>query len=324
MSAHAWHVSGPREVALLPVEVSPPGAGTVQVRTEVSALSAGTERLLFRDEVEPEVSLDAAFSASKSRFPLRTGYSAVGKVTALGAGVGAEWLGARVFAFRPHQDVWTAGVDEVLRIPDEVPAERAALLANLETAVSLVMDGAPVLGESVAVLGLGIVGQAVAAILSRVGLGAVLAQDARADRLELAARAWNVTSRASAGAADLVFELTGQPEALPQALALARREGRVIVGSWYGTRSAPLTFGTQVHRGRQTVVFSQVSELASGLTGRFTKERRFGVALDWLKKLPLEQVITHRVPFAEGAQAWQLLDTAPPGCLQIVLTYPGV
>jgi NADPH:quinone reductase-like Zn-dependent oxidoreductase len=324
MSARAWHVTGKRTVALLPVEHTVPGAGEMQVRTEVSALSAGTERLLFRDEVEGEVALDAAFASSTSRFPLRTGYSAVGRVTALGAGVDAGWLGARVFAFRAHQDVWNARVDEVLRVPDDVPAERAALLANLETAVSLVMDGAPLLGESVAVVGLGVVGQFVTAILSRVGLGPVLTDDARGDRLELAARAWNAKDRATDGEADLVFELTGQPEALPKALALARREGRVVVGSWYGTRSAPLSFGTQVHRGRQTVLFSQVAELASGLTGRFTKERRFGIALDWLRKLPLEQIVTHRIPFTEGERAWALLDTSPEGCLQIVLTYRGV
>lgn len=324
MKSRAWHVTGKRAVALLPVEVAAPGEGEVQVRTEVSALSAGTERLLFRDEVEAEVALDAAFASSTSRFPLRTGYSAVGTVTALGSGVDAGWLGARVFAFRAHQEVWNARVDEVIRVPDDVPAERAALLANLETAVSLVMDGAPLLGESVAVVGLGVVGQLVTAILSRVGLGAVLTDDARSDRLDLASRAWSVKDHATEGAADLVFELTGHPEALPKALALARREGRVVVGSWYGTRSALLSFGTQVHRGRQTVLFSQVSELASGLTGRFTKDRRFGITLDWLRKLPLEQIVTHRVPFTEGERAWALLDTSPPGCLQIVLTYPGV
>jgi alcohol dehydrogenase len=72
MSARAWHVTGKRTVALLPVEHTVPGAGEMQVRTEVSALSAGTERLLFRDEVEGEVALDAAFASSTSRFPLRT------------------------------------------------------------------------------------------------------------------------------------------------------------------------------------------------------------------------------------------------------------
>ncbi|MBL9037265.1 MAG: hypothetical protein JNG84_02000, partial [Archangium sp.] len=155
------------------------------------------------------------------------------------------------------------------------------------------------------------------------GLGAVTYLDPRADRLASARALCGIPSASpSEDGVDLAYELSGRPEVLETALSLCRREGRVVVGSWYGSRAAPIHFGTRAHRRHQSIHFSNVSTISSALAGRFDKARRMAVAMSWLQRLPLEPLVTHRVPIARCAEAFAVLDESPPGCLQVVLTYP--
>jgi threonine dehydrogenase-like Zn-dependent dehydrogenase len=123
------------------------------------------------------------------------------------------------------------------------------------------------------------------------------------------------------GSCDLVYELTGNPAALEVALALARYEGRVVIGSWYGNRRTPLDFGTRAHRNRNTLLFSQVSRIDSRLQGRFDKARRMEVACAWLSRLALENLVTHRFAFSEVGEAYRLVDEGSDRCQQVLLTY---
>ncbi|MGV3621759.1 MAG: zinc-dependent alcohol dehydrogenase [Archangium sp.] len=297
-------VSAPGEVAIEDVDVAAPAEGELLIRTEVSALSAGTERLVASG------SLDDSFGERRGL----TGYCSVGVVEA-GA---PSWLGARVFAFHPHQSRFIARSEDVIRLPHGMSPETATLLANTETAVSLVMDAAPVLGEVSAVVGLGIVGQLVLAIASRLQLGPVHGIDVRDDRIERARRVSPSALFTSVRDADLVYEVSGSTKALEFAFELVRREGRIVAGSWY---DGAVTLGARAHRNRNAVKFSQVSTIDSALSGRFDKRRRMNVALDWLSRIPASELITHRIPFAEAPRAWELLARPPQGCLQILLTH---
>jgi threonine dehydrogenase-like Zn-dependent dehydrogenase len=121
--------------------------------------------------------------------------------------------------------------------------------------------------------------------------------------------------------ADLVYELSGDPAALDLALAAAGREGRVIVGSWYGSKRAPVDLGGAFHRGRVTISSSQVSRLAPGLSARWDRERRFAAAWRALAALDARPLITHRLPFTEAQQAYELLDRSPAEALQVLLVH---
>ncbi|PZR17441.1 MAG: oxidoreductase [Archangium gephyra] len=296
-------IVAPGRVELVDVDVPALNDGEVLVRTEVSALSAGTERLVSNGAV------DASFAAQN-----RPGYCSVGVVEAGEPSL----LGARVFAFHPHQSRFVARAADVIRLPEGMSAEVATLLANTETAVSLVMDAAPVLGEVSAVVGLGIVGQLVLAIASRLQSGPVHGVDLRADRIEVARRVSPSALFTTASDVDLLYEVSGSTKALEAAFGLVRREGRIVAGSWY---DGAVTLGARAHRNRNTVKFSQVSTIDSSLSGRFDKRRRMSVALDWLSKIPASELITHRIPFAEAPRAWELLARPPQGCLQILLTH---
>ncbi|MBX7114308.1 MAG: zinc-binding alcohol dehydrogenase [Myxococcaceae bacterium] len=320
----------PFDLQLAPVPVSSLGEHDVRVQTELSAISAGTEMLFYRGLVEQGAAVDATFEAHRHAltYPLCYGYSNVGRVVQLGGAVAKTLLGKRVFAFQPHQQEYVSPVSQVVVLPEGLSAEDACPLANVETAVSLLMDGAPVWGERVAIIGQGVLGTWVAGMLAQAGFCDVAVVEQSASRLALSRPMY--TSKVSVfspkGAAppaefDLVYELTGNPEALPLALGLCRREGRVVVGSWYGSKTASLALGTQVHRNRNTVLFSQVSHIDSKLAARFDKARRMAVAVSWLKRLPGPALITQRVPFAEAARAYELIDKQSDACLQVVLTY---
>jgi 2-desacetyl-2-hydroxyethyl bacteriochlorophyllide A dehydrogenase len=325
--------AAPRRVEIVDEAAPTPPAGHVLVRTRVSAVSAGTELLVYRGELPAGRPLDEslpALAGARFAYPARYGYAAVGDVAAVGEGVPAVWQGRRVFAFHPHASAFVAPVAEVLEVPAGLDAERAALFASMETAVNLVLDAAPRLGERVAVLGQGVIGLLATALLARFPLGALVVVDAHAARARRG-RALGATAavgdvadaRAALGAdgADVTLELTGNPAALDAAIALTGREGRVVVGSFYGDKRATVDLGAHFHRGRLTLASSQVSHLPPALAGRWDRARRRDVAWDALARLDAAALVTHRFALGRAAEAYARLDAAPADTLQVLLTY---
>jgi 2-desacetyl-2-hydroxyethyl bacteriochlorophyllide A dehydrogenase len=324
--------AGPRRVEIVEEELAPPPAGHVLVRTRVSAISAGTELLVYRGELPTDRPLDESLPAlggAPFAYPARYGYAAVGEVAAVGAGVLPARLGRRVFALAPHASAFVASEADVFEVPDGLDAERAALFASMETAVNLVLDGAPRLGERVAVLGQGVVGLLTTSLLARFPLEALVVVErvaARAARARALGGGVAVADLAEArgaleGGADLTFELTGDPLALDAALALTGREGRVVVGSFYGTKRAPVDLGAHFHRGRLTIASSQVSALPPALAARWDRARRRAVAWDALARLDAAALVSHRFALGRAAEAYARLDAGPVEALQMLLTY---
>jgi threonine dehydrogenase-like Zn-dependent dehydrogenase len=123
------------------------------------------------------------------------------------------------------------------------------------------------------------------------------------------------------GGADLVYEVSGTPAALDLAVNAAGFSARIVIGSWYGSKRAPVDLGGRFHRGRMHLISSQVSRLAPEFTGLWTKERRFQWALRMLTEKPPLNLITHRFPISKAAEAYALLDEHPEQTIQVMLTY---
>lgn len=338
MKRRSVYFAAPREAVVVTEDAPSPAPGEVLVQTLVSAISPGTEMLFYRGQLPAGVAVDTSIAslAGGLRYPLKYGYACVGRITDLGDGVPDGWRGRLVFAFHPHESHFCAPVAGLLPLPPGMEAERAALLPNAETAVNLVMDGAPLVGERVVVFGLGIVGLLTTALLAQFPLAALYAVDPLALRRELAqalgaAQTFAPTETEALSAAlaesrdaDLIFELSGQPAALEQAVLAAGFGGRIVVGSWYGNKRANLDLGEHFHRNRIQIISSQVSSISPHLTGRWTKERRMGSAWRFLDGLPLEKLITHRFPVEEATAAYALIDQHPEETTQVVLTYSPI
>ena len=332
---------GPQQTAVCEENFSGPGSGQVLVRTRMSAISSGTEMLAYGGHVPQNMALDANIASLQGSFsfPFKYGYACVGIVEEIGAGVDAGWLGRSVFSFHPHESAFTATTEELIPIAEDVPLDNAIFLANMETAVNFLLDGRPLMGESVGVFGLGIVGLLTTALLARFPLAALVTFDRyparRAAALELGAAASFdpaaenaieqatelMKARSGAEGADLVYEISGSPRALDQAIALAGFDARVVIGSWYGDKPVELDLGGRFHRSRIRLLSSQVSTVTPELGGRWSKARRLQAAWDALRAVNPARWITHRFPLSEAPAAYQLLAERPQDAIQVVLEY---
>lgn len=334
MNGQSLLFSAPFQVSLCEERFPAPGPGQALVCTRLSAISSGTEMLVYRGQFPPDLPLDAGLPALGGVFsyPVRYGYASAGEVVELGPGVEREWQGRRVFSFQPHASHFLAPVEELLPLPDALSFEEAVFLPNMETAVTLVLDGQPLLGERVLVFGQGVVGLLATALLARFPLAELVTLDRfplrREASLALGASASlepedlsQELGRRMPQGADLSFEVSGAPEALDQAIAATGFAGRVVIGSWYGTKPACLDLGGSFHRSRMRLISSQVSSLDPGLSGRWTKARRLETVWEMLARVEPSSFITHRFPLERAAEAYRLLDENPEEALQVVLTY---
>jgi 2-desacetyl-2-hydroxyethyl bacteriochlorophyllide A dehydrogenase len=336
---HTLFFTAPRQIEIREEPIPEPRDDEVLVETLCSAISAGTESLVYRGDF-PQLKDAHDSLSSELKYPLAYGYACVGRVMEIGKLVDREWENRLVFAFQPHTSSFIIHPSSLIPVPQSLSPESACFLPNMETAVNLVQDGAPILGERVLVLGQGVVGLLVASLLAEFPLECLVT----ADRYELRRNACQVSgskfqvpsfasldpdasdfcSRLSGyaqGGFDLVYELSGNPSALNDAIAATRFSGRVVIGSWYGAKRAPIDLGGAFHRSRIKLISSQVSTVAPELSARWDKSRRFGVAWDALARIQPERWITHRVPLGRAAEAYRLLDENPQETIQVLLTY---
>ncbi|KTG10139.1 oxidoreductase [Haloprofundus marisrubri] len=346
MPARSVTFTAPYEVRVTESEIPMPDDDEVLVETEHSAISPGTELLIYRGEAPTELKADEAIAALDGSldYPLRYGYAAVGTVTAAGDAVDDEWVGRRVFAFHPHESHFCATPADLHPVPDDCSAAAATLLPNVETAVNFAMDGRPMVGERVVVFGQGLVGLLTTAVLSSFPLAELVTVDGIADRRQLSQEFGADESVApeevgdrfdpsgplegetrgyADDGADLTFELSGNPAALDAAVAATGYDGRVVVGSWYGTKPATLDLGGRFHRSRIRLQNSQVSTLDPSLRGRWNSDRRLDVAWDRLAELDAERLLSHRVSVDDAERAYELLDSRSATSVGVLFTYGG-
>jgi len=302
----------------------------VLVKTICSAISAGTEMLVYRGQF-PHLANAHDNVSSDLDYPLAYGYACVGVVKEIGKEVNSEWLNKVVFAFHPHASHFISKIESLFPIPDFLSSDSACFLPNMETAVNLVQDGAPILGERVLVLGQGVVGLLTASLLREFPLESLVT----VDNYELRRKALQVESKklevkslttfdlkpSSFDPFDLTFELSGSPSALNDAIALTAFSGRIVIGSWYGQKRAEIDLGGAFHRSRIKLISSQVSTISPELSGRWDKSRRFDVAWKALERIKPEKWITHRFSLSDAEKAYRLLDENPQETIQVVFDY---
>ena len=336
MNRHSLYFTGPSAAAIRPTSVEV-ADDEVLVETRVSGISAGTELLIYRGDAPTDLPADETLEALDGdlSFPVRYGYAAVGDVVDAGSEIDDEWVGRTVFGFTPHETHFSLPPERLLTVPESVAPEAMATFPSVETATSLVLDGRPRVGEEVVVFGAGVVGLCTIGVLSSFPLGRLVAVEPIESRRERAREMGAdvavapgrldgvLDTDADRDGADLVYELSGTPTALDDAVAAAGYDGRVIVGSWYGDKPATLDLGSTFHRDRISIESSQVSTLAPETRGRWDKRRRAETALERLREIDAADLVTHRVPFTDAPEAYRLLDERDDDVLQVLLTYPN-
>jgi threonine dehydrogenase-like Zn-dependent dehydrogenase len=313
--ARALFHTGPRRVEIRELPAPRPADGEVLVRTLRSGISGGTERLVYRGEVPADLALDDTIGALGGTFsyPFAYGYACVGEV--------AE-SGQRVFAFHPHQDVFTARPADLIQLPAIDPAS-ATLFPLVETALQVTLDAGTGYRDRVIVLGAGVLGLLTAVLLERSGWRPLLAEP----------QAWRREMASSLGAAaaapeeltdqqvPLVIDASGNPDAPAMALNMLAHEGTLLIASWFGVKPVVLPLGGAFHRRRLSIRSTQVSTMPARLSATWTLARRRREAVDLLTGLPLAQLCTHVFAFGHAADAFRAVDQGVTGLMHAVLDY---
>ncbi|HUV08270.1 MAG TPA: zinc-binding alcohol dehydrogenase [Spirochaetia bacterium] len=321
--ARAIYFTAPGSIEMRQEEIYP-ASGSILVESRLIGISHGTEMLFFRGELPLGLDMDAAIEALRGKvsYPVKYGYMNTG-VTETG-----RW----VFAFYPHQDRFYVQEADTVPLPEGMNYEDAVFLANMETAVRIVQDAAPVLGDRILVVGQGVVGLLVAEILQRSHGGRIVTVEPYPKRREASQQTGCVSlSPAEPRIEDRIRELTdgrgvdvainvsSSAQGLQLAIDSLAFSGKVVEASWYGDRSVALSLGSAFHRKRLKIVSSQVSTLAPELAGRWTKERGIRFSLDLVGEICPSKYITHRFPLGEAQEAFLLLSENPEETIQIVL-----
>lgn len=315
----AFWVAEPGRGEIRPASLPDPGAGEVLVRTTRSAISRGTETLVFRGgvPVDQHSAMRAPFQEGDFPGPVKYGYLSVG-VVEQGP---AELLGRTVFCLHPHQSAYVVPAAAVTVVPDVVPPGRAVLAGTVETAVNALWDAAPLVGDRVAVVGAGMVGCCVARLLADIPGVRVTLVDSHPDRA-VTADALGVGFALpgdAPGNCDLAFHASATTAGLQTSIDLLGQEGEVIDLSWYGDAPVELTLGGAFHSRRLAIRSSQVGVVAPARRARRSPADRLALALDLLRDPAFDVLLTGSSPFDElPAVMAALADGTLPGLCHVI------
>jgi threonine dehydrogenase-like Zn-dependent dehydrogenase len=297
--ALAFWLCEPGVGEIRPLSLPEPGPDDVVVRTLRSAVSRGTETLVFRGGVPASqyAAMRAPFQDGDFPGPVKYGYLSVGVVEHGTAAL----QGRTVFCLYPHQTAYVVPARCVVVVPDDVPPARAVLAGTVETAVNALWDAAPLVGDRVTVVGAGMVGCCVARLLARfpgVRVTLVDVDEGRADVASALGVDFALPADA-AGGRDLLVHTSATSAGLQRSLDLLAQEGTVIDLSWYGDADVTLSLGGSFHSQRLGIRASQVGLVAPARRATRTTTDRLGLALDLLRDPAFDALLTGTSPFDE-------------------------
>ncbi|MDN5857612.1 MAG: zinc-binding alcohol dehydrogenase [Pseudonocardia sp.] len=320
-TARAFWLRAPGQGEIRSVALTEPGPDDVVVRTLFSGVSRGTETLVFRGEVPASQAavMRAPFQEGEFPAPVRYGYLNVGEVEHGPDGL----LGRTVFCLFPHQTRYVVPAAAVTAVPDDVPAGRAVLAGTVETAVNALWDAGPLVGDRIAVVGGGMVGAAVAALLARIPGVRVQLVDVEPTRAGIAAAlgVGFALPEQAAGECDLVVHASATEAGLARSLELLGDEGEVIELSWYGDRPVRVPLGEAFHSRRLAVRGSQVGTVAGARRARRTHADRMALAMTLLADPVFDVLVTDECAFAELPAVLPRLAAGEPGALCVRVSY---
>lgn len=322
--ARAFWLAEPGRGEIRPLTVPSPGSDEVLVRASHSAVSRGTETLVFRGGVPSGqwAVMRAPFQEGEFPAPVKYGYLSVGVVQE-----GPVTLrGRTVFCLHPHQTAYVAPASAVVVVPDSVPAARAVLAGAVETAVNALWDAPPLIGDRVAVVGAGMIGCSVARLVARMPGVEVTLVDIDPSRAETATKlgvAFALPDQnLPVGACDLVVHASATSSGLQTALDLLRPEGTVLELSWYGDTPVEVALGGTFHSGRLGIRASQVGLVAPARRSRYTTSQRLALALELLRDHAFDALITGSSPFEELPDVLARLSDGRLSGICHAITYP--
>lgn len=298
-----WHISD-TESTLQTASLDKFGKDYLLVKTLYSLISTGTERLVASGKVPTSMydsmavpSMDGSFE-----FPIKYGYSLVGQVLSEG-----DLEGQLVHLLHPHQDLLQTEKQSLSIVPKAIPAKRAALASNVETALNAVWDSGVSLGDKVIVCGFGMIGGLVASVLSLMPAVEVVILEKNTYRIQQAEQMGFKVNPDNLRGFDYSFHTSGSSEGLQACIEAVGMEGKIIELSWYGTKPVEVLLGTSFHQQRKQIISSQVGHIPFSKSARWDYARRKAVVWELLKNPVFDRHITDEVLFKDSPVFFEAL-----------------
>jgi threonine dehydrogenase-like Zn-dependent dehydrogenase len=315
-----WYIADGR-AELRPAAARTPNAGEVQIRALYSGISRGTERLVFRGRVpaSEHQRMRCPYQDGNFPFPVKYGYALVGTV----AEGPLSHIGRNVFVLHPHQREVCIDASSVHVLPDALPPRRAALSANMETALNIAWDARAMPGDRILIVGGGVLGLLTAGILAQLPGADVTVCDVDATRGAVTAKLGAKFAAPSnvPPDQDIVIHTSASAEGLKTALSSAGVEARVIEASWFGDRDIAVPLGEAFHARRLQLISSQVGAVPADRRVRWTYARRMSKAFELLCDERFDALITGEVAFDDAPDALPTILGDNASGLMTVLRY---
>jgi len=315
-----WY-AGKAQVEIRPGDLPPLGPDGARVAARFSGVSRGTERLVFHGRVpaSEHQRMRCPHQEGGFPFPVKYGYALVGVIE---EGPAAR-IGEQVFVLHPHQRAAHVALADVHTLPQGLPPRRAALAANMETALNVSWDANAGPGDHILIIGGGVLGLLIAGLLARMPGTAVTVTDIDPARRAVAEHlgARFAPPESAPQDQDIVIHTSGTEEGLRLALACAGVEARVVEASWYGDKDVAVSLGAAFHARRLSLVSSQVGAVPPARRPRWSTARRMNKALEILRDERFDALITGEIAFADAPAALpKVFADGSPG-LMTVLRY---
>lgn len=343
---------GPRQIALREAPDAPLGGGQVRIETLFSGISHGTEMAVYRGTApffrRKKDEATGLFVPAESdevwSYPVRScdpgvwymGYASVGRVVEAGPGVKTLKAGDIVYCNAPHQTQNVKNEAEAIRLPDGLKPEYGIFFTNLMTAYNAILDTEIKLGDTIVVSGLGVLGQLAAQMCKLSGASRVYGVDLFERRSRAALEngidavfnpaatpdvAMEIRRRTRNRGPDAVIEISGNVKALNEAIRIAAPDTTVTAVGWYQGACDALDLSEEFHHNRIAVRCSQSGNINPSIRHMWDYARKERTCLALLGRLKLENMITHKVPYANIADAYREIDLKPEGVIQAILAY---
>jgi 2-desacetyl-2-hydroxyethyl bacteriochlorophyllide A dehydrogenase len=344
--------TGPYQLHLSEVDDFSIKEEEVRIETLFSGISHGTEMNVYRGKApffrrKLDGSIRLFRPADENEvwtYPIRScdpgvwymGYANVGRVVEVGAKVESIQIGDVVFTMGSHQSQIIKKETEVIKIPESVKPEYAVFFANLLTTFNGILDAEIKLGDTVVVSGLGVLGQLLVQLSRLSGAFQVYGVEIFERRAEIAVQngadhvfnpvqgtdiAFEIRKRTDGRGADITFEVSGNDKALNEAIRIAAPDTSVIALGWYQGFCSNLDLSEEFHHNRINVKCSQAGSVNVKFRHMWDLARKKNAALQLLLSLQLENLITHRIPYDQVAEAYEMINQNPRDVVQVVLTY---